>query len=111
MLATVGAVGLTSMIAASRVMPAEPIAETDQRDGDRQAGGDDGAEGQDQQHQGDDDADELAATLHRGGRGAGQLAAEGDLVAGVLRRGGGVLEGRHVAHQVLVGDRARRRRR
>ena len=39
--ATIGAAVLTSMAAASRVTPAEPTAEADQGDRDRQAGADD----------------------------------------------------------------------
>ena len=54
-------------------------AEPDQRGADRQAGADHGPEGEDQDDEGGDDADDLAATLHRGGRALGQLAAELDL--------------------------------
>ena len=86
MVATIGAAVLTSMVAASRVMPGRADAETDQGDRDRQPGADDGAEREHQDQQRGDDADQLAVALHRGGGGAGQLAAELDLEAGVAGR-------------------------
>ena len=104
-MATIGAAVLTSMVAASRVMPAEPTAEADQGDDDRQPGADDRAEGQHQDQQRGDDADQLAAAAHRGGGGVGQVAAELDLDPGVTGGADGLVERREVLEQVVVGHR------
>ncbi len=60
--------------------------QSDERDGDGQAGADHRAEGEHQDQQRDHDADQLALPLHRGGRGVRQVAAELDLDPGVAGR-------------------------
>jgi hypothetical protein len=73
-------------------------------DGDRQPGRDDRAEREHQQREGDQDADQLAAALDLG-RGAGELAAQLDLVADVLGGRGGLLERVDDPVEVGVGGR------
>jgi hypothetical protein len=99
--ATIGAAVLTSIVAASRLMPAEP----GQRDRDRQTRAHDRPEGQHQDEQGGHDADQLTLAAHRCGGGVGQVATELDLDAGVAGRRDRLVQGSEVLVEVLVGDR------
>ena len=104
-MATIGAAVLTSMVAASRVMPGRADGQADQGDRDRQAGADDRAEGQHQDEQRGHDADQLAAAAHRGGGGVGQVAAELDLDPGVAGGVDGLVQRGEVLVEVVVGHR------
>ena len=90
--ATVGAEVLTSITAASSRTPDEPTPRPRSATTIGQAGGDDGAEGQHEQQQRDDDADDLTGAARRQARAVGHLAAEGHLQAGVDGRLGGLLQ-------------------
>ena len=73
-----------SITSASRPISAVPIAEPEQRDQDRQPGGDDRAEGDEQDEDRGDDADRFGR--HTGGLGLDdRLAADLDLQPGALR--------------------------
>ena len=102
--ARVGAIVVTSVMAASRVTPPVPIAETDQGDADRQPSGHEGAEREEQDEHRDADAD------HLGGAAGGRvvlrhLAAELDLVALLVEVGSRVLQRDDARVALEVGDR------